>query len=143
MIYGTEQTKGGLTMSYLPDFISKPWLSYGEAAQLLGVSVATFYRLAATHQFTTLQQGKGKVWKSSDLLEYRSNHSQVNTPINQERAPSISESAKLEFFQLYGAFPFERPDLLDEWCALLVRHRRGETSSYTSSRSAEFSSLAV
>ncbi len=143
MLYRTAHADGGSTVSHLPDFISKPWLSYGEAAQLLGVSIATFYRLAASHQFTTLQQGKGKVWSCQDLLSYRSNHNQTNAPMNQDRAPSISESAKLEFFQLYGTFPFERPDLLDEWCALLVRHRRGETNGYATSRTGEFNSLAV
>ena len=105
------------------------WLSYSQAAELLQISVATFYRLAAAHGFTAKREGKGKVWQYSDLLEFKKTKVEVRVPIHlPERAGRASESAKLEFARTYGALPFERPDLVFEWCNLLAYHRGSETA---------------
>ncbi len=103
------------------------WLSYTQAAEMLQISVATFYRLAAAHGFASRREGKGKVWEYSDLLEFKKTKVEVRMPIHlPERSNRASETAKLEFARTYGALPFERPDLVFEWCNLLAQHRGSE-----------------
>lgn len=103
------------------------WLSYTQAAEMLQISVATFYRLAAAHGFNSRREGKGKVWQYSDLLEFKKTKVEVRLPMHlPERTGRASETAKLEFARTYGALPFERPDLVFEWCNLLAQHRGSE-----------------
>lgn len=107
---------------------SKQWVSYIEASRVLGVSVATFYRMVAQHAFETCHKGKGKLWNLDELLEYQKHTQKPEVPDPLGFAHTPSELAKIEFYEAHGLLPFECPDRIEEWCALLNKHRQKDAA---------------
>ncbi len=98
-----------------------------EAALLLGITVSTAAPALERLGVVPARKSGGKapcLWLKTDIEALKTRLEAER--LQPQKRPSLVETTegraerlKREFFERYGAYPFERPDLVGQWCEML------------------------